>query len=61
MPFPRLCHEFLNLDRLYHAASLPFSLRSRQPATEDLRNMIFRPYWKKGNGSIPGNKPLRSR
>src|ERR1017187_10188751 len=58
---PRLCHEFLNLCQLYHAASPPFSLRSRQRAIDAFRKTIFRPYWQKGSGSIPGINPCRSR
>src|ERR1017187_6314159 len=58
---PRLCHEFLNLCQLYHAASPPFSLRSRQRAIDAFRKTIFRPYWQKGSGSIPGINPRRSR
>jgi YD repeat-containing protein len=59
--FPRLRHEFLNLDRLYHAASLPVSFRSRQRAIESLRKTTFRPYWKNGSGSIPEIIPRRIR
>jgi hypothetical protein len=59
--FPRLCHEFLNLYRLYHAASPPFSFRSRHRAIDCFRNTIFRPYWLNGSGSLPAIKPRRRR